>query len=472
MTLKLDLDLVFDGIEQSGARKQDFQRAVQLVKSGKFKSTARDRAAMLDLQLFSDFLSGGARGRQFDPAIQGFFGEPKNLSRYVSPESAPDTELAYEDLVRLFGQEVADQFTFDEDATDPARRTIEIKQKIGKFGTTTFTQLGGGEFSSEIDRIRKQAVIKTKVKDGREVVKASLYDQNKLFNWFESKEQDKFRERLIKQFEQKMQNYLLFSYIDNKLQISAIPGLARKLNLRNKANRRKFTTLEYTGGAQGGSVALRTSAAGNKFIKEQMINVTNQVIAKASDKFLENILKFYLKGDGAKVLKRTGSNTKYGFVNAFAEILLIAKEFDPTFGGKPLELRIQGIDEQSGKISAGAAIAATSAKKKKEKSIVQQTVSDVQVEEIARRAFVSRMPKDRGQPPVPNILTYRTGRFADSFQITRLNAAAAQITYTYDPVYRVHEGTGREPRRLIESGIREAVRQVLKTNDRYKLVRR
>ena len=32
---------------------------------------------MLDLRRFSDFLSGGAGGKQFDPAIKGFIGEPK-----------------------------------------------------------------------------------------------------------------------------------------------------------------------------------------------------------------------------------------------------------------------------------------------------------------------------------------------------------------------------------------------------------
>jgi hypothetical protein len=83
------------------------------------------------------------------------------------------------------------------------------------------------------------------------------------------------------------------------------------------------------------------------------------------------------------------------------------------------------------------------------------------------------MPKDRGQPPVPNILTYRTGRFAQSFRITKVNEAASQITYTYDPVYRVaHENTGRDPRSLIQVGIRQAVQKVLQTSQNFKMVRK
>ena len=66
----------------------------------------------------------------------------------------------------MFGQEVADQFTYDVDATSENRRTIEIKQKLGTGGTTTFTQLGrgeiSGEFTKEIESLRQQANVKVK----------------------------------------------------------------------------------------------------------------------------------------------------------------------------------------------------------------------------------------------------------------------------------------------------------------------
>ena len=48
-----------------------------------------------------------------------------------------------------------------------------------------------------------------------------------------------------------------------------------------------------------------------------MINVTRQVVKQAEDKFLENILKFYVRGEGAKVLRRNGAKTKYGFSKCF-----------------------------------------------------------------------------------------------------------------------------------------------------------
>lgn len=466
--MKLNVDIIFDGVPDGKGLKSEFAKAVKLVKNKQYKSTPQDRAKMLDLQLFSDFLSGGARGRQFDPAIRGFLGEPQDLNRFTSPESAPDVEIGYDDLVVLFGEKLANQFTYDEDATAVDKRTIEIKQKLGTGGTTTFTQLGRGdrgEFTQEIERLRQEANIKIGSKG---TTKASLYDQTKLFKWFESPAQKKYRDRLIKQFEQKMQNYLLFSYVDGKLQVSAVPGLAKKFNLQNAANRRKYTTLEFTGGATGGSVALRTSAAGGKLIKDSMINVTRQVVAQAEDKFLENILRFYISGEGAKVLRKTGTQTKYGFVNAFAELLLIGQEFEKN----PLE-----IDFQIGPTGSGKVTSKTTRAKKRQlrpRDPIQQMISTEQIEALARRLFRSVMPKGEPwgpPPPNPTILTERTGRFADSFTVTRINQKKKFIEYTYDPIYNVFESERRAPSKLIEQkGLRPAVQQLV--GEYYRFVRK
>ena len=102
------------------------------------------------------------------------------------------------------------------------------------------------------------------------------------------------------------------------------------------------------------------------------------------------------------------------------------------------------------------------AKRSSVKSAQQQVISVAQLTELARKAFVQRMPKgqpDGPPPPVDGILTYRTGRFAKSFEILSVDERAKRIRYTYDPIYRVHEETSRNPRTLIESGIRRVVQQ-------------
>lgn len=470
--MKIDIDLIFDGVPDGKGLKSEFAKAVKLVKNKQFKTTPQDRAKMLDLQLFSDFLSGGARGKQFDPALRGFIGEPKDLSRYASKESAPDTELAYEDIRILFGDEIAEQFEFDSTTTDRTKRTIEIKQSLTGSGTTTFTQLGvgdKGEFSQSIEGIRKQATIKEKVdSQGRIKIKASLYNQEKLFKWFESPSQAKYRNALITQFEQKMQNYLLFSYADGKLKIGAVPGLAKKLNLRSATNRKKFTTLEYTGGATGGSIALRTSAEGNKFIKKAMIEVTQQIVKQAEDKFLERLIKFYVSGAGAKVLRRNGAKTKYGFVNAFAELLVIAQEFERN----PLDLEFKINSPQSGRVVSKAK--ASRKRQLTPRDPIQQAISTEQIEALARKLFRAKMPKGQPggpPPPISEILTERTGRFAESFTVTRINQKKKFIEYTYDPIYNVFESERRAPSKLIETqGLRPAVQQIV--GEYYRFIKR
>ena len=71
-------------------------------------------------------------------------------------------------------------------------------------------------------------------------------------------------------------------------------------------------------------------------------------------------------------------------------------------------------------------------------------------------------------PPRPEILTERTGRFAESFRVTKFNQRKGFIEYTYDPIYRVFENQQRAPSRLIEQqGLRPAVQQLVGTYFRF-----
>lgn len=87
----------------------------------------------------------------------------------------------------------------------------------------------------------------------------------------------------------------------------------------------------------------------------------------------------------------------------------------------------------------------------------QRFISKIQLTELVRKKFVDKMPRGprRGPPLSDDTLTYRTGTFANSFQIAYLNYRTNTIKYFYDPVYRVHEATSRDPRQLIGGTIRE-----------------
>jgi hypothetical protein len=82
---------------------------------------------------------------------------------------------------------------------------------------------------------------------------------------------------------------------------------------------------------------------------------------------------------------------------------------------------------------------------------------------LVRQKVVREMPHGPigGKPLSHEMLTYRTGRFANSIQL-QINYKERLIRYYYNPIYYVHEVTSRDPRKLIESNINEVVRERFK----------
>tara|TARA_A100000172_G_scaffold35314_1_gene21441 strand:- start:331 stop:1602 length:1272 start_codon:yes stop_codon:yes gene_type:complete len=84
---------------------------------------------------------------------------------------------------------------------------------------------------------------------------------------------------------------------------------------------------------------------------------------------------------------------------------------------------------------------------------MQPTITSAQLTASIQRSLYARMPKGpvKGPPLSEEILTNRTGRFVKSvFTQIRGNL----IRYYYNPIYQVHEGTGRAPSETIEGSIR------------------
>jgi hypothetical protein len=473
---RLNIDLIFDGIVQSGAKKGDLTKAIKEVSSGRYKASLSDRGKMLDQKALSDFFAGGKGSKRFPPAIRGFYGEPKNPSAYANPSSVPDTEISIEDLELLVGKQFASQFETT-DVTRQGFRTIEIKQQADpkKSGATSFTSLAPGRYTEEGKSLfaisgEKQVVTKDGPvfnKDGSpKLVNITLDNTDDLWEWFESKSQTNYRNRAIQQFEQKMANYLLITTIDGKASIQAAPGLAKAFNLQNKQRRRQYLYLEF----RRNTVNLRATKEAEKFIKSKLVDISTKVAQATADNFAQNLLEYYVKGEGAAALKRAGAKKEYGFVNAFAELLLIIKEFDES-AGRPFFL---GIDTKSqggpGPITAGAR-AKTRKRQLKPADDLQSQVSILQIEALARRLFREKMPTGvpGGPPPArPDVLTYRTGRLVDSFRILQYNQRKDIIKYTFDPIYNIYDGTMRDVDELVvQSGLRPAIRTLVGRFHRY-----
>ena len=74
------------------------------------------------------------------------------------------------------------------------------------------------------------------------------------------------------------------------------------------------------------------------------------------------------------------------------------------------------------------------------------------------KKMVDRMPQGPvgGAPLSDTILTYRTGRFANSLNLV-IDYRKKLVKYYYNPIYYVHERTSRNPKVLIERSIREVL---------------
>jgi len=459
--MKLNFNLLFDG-----KPPKEFLVAINRVKKGRAKPDLEIRKKILDLQLLSNFLSG--EGSRFGlPAFEGFLGDPKGAARnaYTAPGSVPDIEITKEDLVRLVGPGVAKQFVGQPGAGNQKQERIalELKQTATtKKGKETLTQIGGKQFADEIKSLE----------NALKKIGASKYTSSAILDWFNNQAPKKFKDRVLAQIEEKIGNVLLISYVDekggvaSKPIISVVPGAAKKLNLRNPANQKRFLAPEL----RGSSISFRLNSAGVKFIESQAIDISTQATRQLNKNFSQNFLNFYLDPKlGGKAIQKARTQSRFQLVNAFAELIILAGQFDPKSGGKEFIFRQQIDTSKPGRVSATVN---ASKKRSSGKSPQQQIVSVAQITELARKAFVQRMPKGvtkRTPPPVDNVLTYRSGRFAQSFQILTIDAKNDRIRYTYDPIYRVHESTSRNPRDLIEGGIRKVVQQQFAKT--FKLVR-
>lgn len=77
--------------------------------------------------------------------------------------------------------------------------------------------------------------------------------------------------------------------------------------------------------------------------------------------------------------------------------------------------------------------------------------------------IVNKMPVGPvGGPPLrDDILTYRTGRFANTIQLM-VDYRKRLVRYYYNPIYYVHETTSRNPKILIENSVSEVMRSRFK----------
>lgn len=472
MPVNIDVDFIFDG-----RPPKEFVQAIKLVSSGKFKPDFKFRRDALDLGILSDFFAGQGKapGGLGIEGFIGFFGEPdaKLAAQrgYRNPKSAPDAEFTFETAVETFGEEIARKLQAGVEGIGvqglggTGNITAEIKQRTAlqkKAETLTQRSLTGYD-PSDTTKLEKA------IKAARGAKSAAITE------WFYTQASPKFRDDVLTTIDQKLANFINIVYVDDKGPLSKpqayiVPGAAKKLNLRNPANGKRFLVPEF----RSGSIQFRLNKAAEQFLEKEYIDVTEKLFRRISSNFGNKLIKYYLTDPNKRIsramdqlplIKKFG---KDNVVRSLAELIYFASTIDPSLGGKPFALRAE-----SGARGAGPITAGIGAKASRRKADTKQAVlSEVQLSELVRQAMEQRMPKGvpGGPPdPTPGILTYRTGRFVESTTILNINTRKRVINYTYDPIYRVHENTYR-PNDLVASTIREVAQQYF--GQRYALFRK
>lgn len=79
---------------------------------------------------------------------------------------------------------------------------------------------------------------------------------------------------------------------------------------------------------------------------------------------------------------------------------------------------------------------------------------------LVRKKVVETMPRGPigGRPLSDTMLTYRTGRFANSIEL-HVNYRTRVLRYYYNPIYYIHEATTRNPNNLIKQSIYQIMQE-------------
>jgi len=483
MPIKLDLDFIFDGNPP-----REFVQALNFVNSKQFTSKRNYelRAAALDLGKLSDFFSnkGIAQGLGLE-AFRGLIAEPTKAEAakrgYLKEDSAPDTELTFEEAASFLPSDVVNEMaaasgrTGVEGLGPGAGISAEIKQRmtLKKKVETVFQDKLTSSQLSEVNKIFKRGAGKSKT----ELLTRYIYSNPQL------------KKRLLTIANQKIANLIDIIHVDDKgplpkPQFFVVTGAFERLGLQSLNKGLLYLAPEVR---SNGSLQFRLSRAAIQELSKHKVDITTQMFSRIADNFGNNLIKFFFTENtkrGAVTravesfpklqtyvanMSKKGQSPSQSTILFLAEFIYFAAELDPTLGGKEFALRAEERTDPKnfGPITSQLSIAASKGQGEK-----QALTSAVQLAELVRRALKQRMPQGTpgGPPePTPGTLTYRTGRFVNSVGILALNKRKRLINYTYDPIYRQWEEKYKSET-LIESTIREVAQQQF--GARYALYRR
>lgn len=466
--MNIDIQILFDG-----KPPKEFNKALEQLKTQVYRPNPKLRQILL--KPISDFISGDATiqpGFEWLQPFKGFLGDRSKQSKYrfTAKDSAPDIFAKIDDLRPILGNEIVDELVEAQrergagGVLEDGLVTLELKQAIAEEKSSeSITQQTPGQ--QVIKSLRQRVTEATKKAGGKAQNKRVLQD------WFLNKADAKYRQQVGQVFNQKITNLLFLTRVDGKATTTIVPGAAKKLQIFNasggiikgkgEANFRQFIDPQFT--SKDSSIVYKLNGKGMRFLEKQAKDISTELTKAIALNFPTQLITYFTRGKGKGSVSKFLKGKPDGFTQVYAELLLVASEFDPSVGGKEFVYSFARDKVPMGPIST---VLNTSRIKepKRAKSEKQELISEIQLTSLVQRAMRQRMPQgQKGGPPdpTPGILTNRTGRFVQSTVITRVNQRRREMYFRYDPIYAVHEDKYKVSL-LISQSIREAAQQVFR----------
>jgi hypothetical protein len=386
---------------------------------------------------------------------------------FSKASARPDQQGSFNAFLKAYGVEL--QRT---SITGGAQVYAELKQKTAQDRQVTITSLALTRNSDEESAFLKSFELQRgfKEEDVETLVgkKINQLTSSELHDWVDNV--DSLKESLIRQVEEKFENFILIDYLDkrhnSKASIKVLPGASKKLNLRINFRQSVDLSARQTRRSEG-KVAVTLEAklsntAYDRFL-DQAIDATNKFHESLGANFNTRFLKYAVSQFSAK--------SKVSAEDFLTAIISISKEFQegsqtPIIYETVIKKLEQGISNQTIEL-----INDIPTKKGTRKETPQKFISNAQITALVQKEVEKRMPKGplRGPPLSPTVLTYRTGTFVNSIELIQ-DFRENLIKYYYAPNYKIHERKGaRAPRFLLQASIRATVQKLY--SEKFRIIR-
>ena len=335
---------------------------------------------------------------------------------FTKGKSAPDAVITFADAVVLFGQEAARASELGLGAAQTDKNLISTEFKTIAIGKgqklTTITEQRTAIDLSFVPGMQEE--LDADVDPKR--TKTALSGES-VRNWMFSGQAEDYKNLVINVINEKLANYVVFNYLD-KLhgeggrvpKVFYFPGAAKHLNIRDKSRFEKYITVSpdkskstYQDGVYRSRVQFKLSKIAENELENKATETTKRFWKTLGPKISKRFVRYVMDNLGDKVRS----------VEFLEELLLFARELDPSRSETALVMRSEIPKATMGAITSSTRSEPSSRKKSKS---IQATISSAQLTASVQRSLYARMPKGplRGEPLSDEILTNRSGRFVKS----------------------------------------------------------